>query len=139
MCHILSSSSAPHKLFHCTGKQEGVTITLDSAYGEFLTDDRVVISLKGGELYVLTLVADSMRSVRSFHFDKAAASVLTCTVCSSIQNLFMLCHYIRFLVYIIFSHGVYYKQEDGTVPETVFYKPIGVHLVSLFGRINNYQ
>ncbi|KAK3856715.1 hypothetical protein Pcinc_036978 [Petrolisthes cinctipes] len=62
-------------------KQEGVMISLDSAYGEFLTDDRVVISLKGGELYVLTLVADSMRSVRSFHFDKAAASVLTCSMC----------------------------------------------------------
>ncbi|KAG7154434.1 Cleavage and polyadenylation specificity factor subunit 1-like 2 [Homarus americanus] len=62
-------------------KQEGVVISLDCAYGEFLTEDRVVISLKGGELYVLTLVADSMRSVRSFHFDKAAASVLTCSMC----------------------------------------------------------
>ncbi|KAK8376849.1 hypothetical protein O3P69_010050 [Scylla paramamosain] len=62
-------------------KQEGVVISLDCAHGEFLTEDRVVISLKGGELYVLTLVADSMRSVRSFHFDKAAASVLTCSMC----------------------------------------------------------
>nr|XP_053638163.1 cleavage and polyadenylation specificity factor subunit 1-like [Cherax quadricarinatus] len=62
-------------------KQEGVVISLDCAYGEFLTEDRVVISLRGGELYVLTLVADSMRSVRSFHFDKAAASVLTCSMC----------------------------------------------------------
>ncbi|KAG0711406.1 Cleavage and polyadenylation specificity factor subunit 1 [Chionoecetes opilio] len=62
-------------------KQEGVIISLDNASGEFLTEDRVVISLKGGELFVLTLVADSMRSVRSFHFDKAAASVLTCSMC----------------------------------------------------------
>lgn len=62
-------------------RQEGVVISLDCAYGEFLTEDRLVISLKGGELYVLTLVADSMRSVRSFHFDKAAASVLTCSMC----------------------------------------------------------
>ncbi|XP_068228833.1 cleavage and polyadenylation specificity factor subunit 1 [Palaemon carinicauda] len=71
-------------------KQEGVVISLDCAYGQFLTEDRVVISLKGGELYVLTLVADSMRSVRSFHFDKAAASVLTCsmTVCED-QYLFL--------------------------------------------------
>lgn len=37
----------------------------------------MVISLKGGEIYVLTLVTDGMRSVRAFHFDKAAASVLT--------------------------------------------------------------
>lgn len=63
-----------------SGKQEGVVFSLDCAYGVFLTEDRVVVSLKGGELYVLTLVADSMRSVRSFHFDKAAASVLTCNV-----------------------------------------------------------
>lgn len=30
--------------------------------------------------YVLTLVTDGMRSVRAFHFDKAAASVLTTSV-----------------------------------------------------------
>lgn len=72
------------------GKQEGVIISLDCAHGEFLTEDRVVISLKGGELYVLTLVADSMRSVRSFHFDKAAASVLTCSV--SVIHGVCVCH-----------------------------------------------
>lgn len=38
------------------------------------------MSLKGGELYILTLCADSMRSVRSFHFSKAASSVLTSCV-----------------------------------------------------------
>ena len=30
--------------------------------------------------YVLTLITDGMRSVRAFHFDKAAASVLTTSV-----------------------------------------------------------
>ncbi|XP_075438019.1 cleavage and polyadenylation specificity factor subunit 1-like [Ascaphus truei] len=40
----------------------------------------MVISLKGGEIYVLTLITDGMRSVRSFHFDKAAASVLTTSI-----------------------------------------------------------
>lgn len=33
--------------------------------------------------YVLTLITDGMRSVRAFHFDKAAASVLTTCVSSS--------------------------------------------------------
>ncbi|CAG0890026.1 unnamed protein product [Darwinula stevensoni] len=61
--------------------QEGVKIALDCAQALFIDSERVVISLKGGELYVLTLVTDSMRSVRSFHFDKAAASVLTACIC----------------------------------------------------------
>lgn len=34
--------------------------------------------------YVLTLITDGMRSVRAFHFDKAAASVLTTCVSAAI-------------------------------------------------------
>ncbi|XP_035428189.1 cleavage and polyadenylation specificity factor subunit 1 [Cygnus atratus] len=57
--------------------QDGVKLTLDCAQAAFISYDKMVISLKGGEIYVLTLITDGMRSVRSFHFDKAAASVLT--------------------------------------------------------------
>lgn len=57
--------------------QEEVKITLDCSQATFIASDKVVISLKGGEIYVLTLITDGMRSVRAFHFDKAAASVLT--------------------------------------------------------------
>ncbi|CAH2286336.1 cleavage and polyadenylation specificity factor subunit 1 isoform X1 [Pelobates cultripes] len=57
--------------------QEGVRISLDCSQATFISYDKMVISLKGGEIYVLTLITDGMRSVRSFHFDKAAASVLT--------------------------------------------------------------
>ncbi|XP_036411332.1 cleavage and polyadenylation specificity factor subunit 1 [Megalops cyprinoides] len=57
--------------------QEEVKITLDCAQSCFIASDKMVISLKGGEIYVLTLITDGMRSVRAFHFDKAAASVLT--------------------------------------------------------------
>ncbi|XP_014670530.1 PREDICTED: cleavage and polyadenylation specificity factor subunit 1-like isoform X2 [Priapulus caudatus] len=62
--------------------QEGVKISLDCAQASFAAFDRLVISLKGGELYVLTLLADGMRSVRGFHFDKAASSVLTTCICT---------------------------------------------------------
>uniref|UniRef100_A0A8C4Q1K6 Cleavage and polyadenylation specificity factor subunit 1 n=1 Tax=Eptatretus burgeri TaxID=7764 RepID=A0A8C4Q1K6_EPTBU len=57
--------------------QEGLKMTLDCAQAAFIAYDKIVISLKGGEIYVLTLITDGMRSVRSFNFDKAAASVLT--------------------------------------------------------------
>ena len=35
---------------------DGVCISLDCAQAEFLTPDRAVISLKGGELYILSLL-----------------------------------------------------------------------------------
>ncbi|TKS88975.1 Cleavage and polyadenylation specificity factor subunit 1 [Collichthys lucidus] len=57
--------------------QDEVRITLDCSQSDFIAYDKMVISLKGGEIYVLTLITDGMRSVRAFHFDKAAASVLT--------------------------------------------------------------
>ncbi|KAK3085849.1 hypothetical protein FSP39_009622 [Pinctada imbricata] len=62
--------------------QEGVRIALDCCQLALMSYDKLVISLKGGELYVLTLVVDGMRSVRSFNFDKSAASVLTSCMCT---------------------------------------------------------
>ena len=41
----------------------GVKLSLDCAQAEFLTPERAVISLKGGELYVLSLLVDGMRWV----------------------------------------------------------------------------
>ncbi|XP_067007220.1 cleavage and polyadenylation specificity factor subunit 1 isoform X2 [Anabrus simplex] len=70
--------------------QDGVKMSLEGAQASFISYDRLVISLKGGELYVLTLYADSMRSVRSFHFEKAAASVLTTCTCICEDNYLFL-------------------------------------------------
>ncbi|XP_059412760.1 cleavage and polyadenylation specificity factor subunit 1 [Carassius carassius] len=70
--------------------QEEVKITLDCSQASFITSDKMVISLKGGEIYVLTLITDGMRSVRAFHFDKAAASVLsTCMTTMEPGYLFL--------------------------------------------------
>uniref|UniRef100_A0A8C5DQ71 Cleavage and polyadenylation specificity factor subunit 1 n=1 Tax=Gouania willdenowi TaxID=441366 RepID=A0A8C5DQ71_GOUWI len=70
--------------------QEEVKITLDCAQSDFIDYDKMVISLKGGEIYVLTLITDGLRSVRAFHFDKAAASVLTtCMVTMEPGYLFL--------------------------------------------------
>lgn len=73
-------------LFSFIEPQEGVKISLEGAQVAFISADRLVISLKSGELYVLSLFADSMRSVRGFHFDKAAASVLTSCVSARKMN-----------------------------------------------------
>lgn len=70
--------------------QENIKITLEGAQACFISNDRLVMSLKGGELYVLTLYADSMRSVRSFHLEKAAASVLTTCTCVCEENYLFL-------------------------------------------------
>merc|ERR1719239_1709100 len=59
---------------------EGVKVSLDCAVAEFLSPDQLVISLKGGELYVLSLLVDSLRAVKGFHMDKAAASVLITSI-----------------------------------------------------------
>ncbi|XP_071482088.1 cleavage and polyadenylation specificity factor subunit 1-like [Diadema antillarum] len=61
--------------------QEGVKLSLDCTQATFISYDRLALSLKDGEIYVLTLLVDGMRSVRGFHLDKAAASVLTTCIC----------------------------------------------------------
>ena len=71
-------------------KQEGVKISLDCAVADFLSPEQIVISLKGGELYVLSLLVDSLRSVKGFHLDKAAASVLTTSLCLPAPNYLFL-------------------------------------------------
>ena len=58
-----------------------VKISLDAAVGVFASYDRMIISLKGGELYMLHLLTDGIRGVQGFHLDKSAASVLTTCLC----------------------------------------------------------
>lgn len=70
--------------------QEDIKISLDCAQTGFLEDDTLVLSLKNGDLYVLSLVADSMRYVRSFHFHLAASSVLTTCLCVCEHNFLFL-------------------------------------------------
>lgn len=74
------NSTAEHSTAFPLKPQDGVKISLDVSQFCFISNDKIVLSLKDGELYVLTLLADSMRSVRSFHFSKAASSVLTSCV-----------------------------------------------------------
>ena len=61
-------------------QQKGVVISLDASRSCFISNDKLLVALKSGDLYVLTLFNDGMRSIRKFHFQKAASSVLTTCV-----------------------------------------------------------
>lgn len=86
-------------------QQEDINLVLDRATATFISSDKLVTSLCNGDLYVITLYADSMRAVRSFHFEKCASSVLTTciTVCldsylflgSRLGNSLLLRYYAR--------------------------------------------
>ena len=57
---------------------ENTKITLDCSHACFITTDQLVVSLKGGELYIITLITDteSLRSVRGFSIEKGPGSVI---------------------------------------------------------------
>ena len=65
-----------------TIRQRGVQLSLDASQACFISHDKLVISLKGGDLYVLTLFNDGMGNVRKFYFEKAASSVMSSCITS---------------------------------------------------------
>ncbi|XP_071821020.1 cleavage and polyadenylation specificity factor subunit 1-like isoform X2 [Apostichopus japonicus] len=71
-------------------KQENVNLTLDCCKAAFISNENLVISLKGGEIYVLTLLVDGMRSMRGFDLSKAASSVLPTCVCAIEDKFYFL-------------------------------------------------
>ena len=62
-------------------------IQLDNAHACFLAPEKLLVSLKGGELYLFHLVTD-VRSIQKIVITKAGASVLT--VCVSLTKLYFL-------------------------------------------------
>ena len=46
-----------------------------------MESERVLVSLKSGDIYLITLLSDGMRSVKKFNWHKAATSVLTSCIC----------------------------------------------------------
>lgn len=60
--------------------QKGVKLSLDACRTCFISNDKLLVVTKTGDLYVLTLFHDGMRSIRQFHFQKAASSVIASCV-----------------------------------------------------------
>ncbi|XP_066019502.1 cleavage and polyadenylation specificity factor subunit 1-like [Pocillopora verrucosa] len=107
------NSIAEHSTDFPLKVQEGVVITLDGAQTLFISSDKLVFSLKGGEIYVVTLVTDGVRSVRGFNFDKAAASVLTSCVCECGNGYLFLGSRLGNSILVKYTE----KEELGTEPD----------------------
>lgn len=60
--------------------QSSAPMAMDCSNAVFLGSDHVVVSLKGGEIYILTLVPDGMRGIRNIIFEKAASGVIASCV-----------------------------------------------------------
>jgi len=60
-------------------------IALDLAEAIFISNDKVLISIKSGDVYLLTLHTDTMRTMKEFTFDRIGSTVL-CN-CVSRKNL----------------------------------------------------
>jgi cleavage and polyadenylation specificity factor subunit 1 len=67
---------------------EHVRISLDSSQATFIDSNRMVISLKGGEIYTITLKTDpeSLRTVQDIHFEKCPTSVISTTLTKCNDN-----------------------------------------------------
>ena len=55
-------------------------IVFDACRLCLLESDKVAVILKTGDIHIITLLTDEMRAVKSFNFQKAATSVLTCCI-----------------------------------------------------------
>ncbi|CAF1195327.1 unnamed protein product [Adineta ricciae] len=62
-------------------------IALDAAEAMFISNDRVLISIKTGDVYLLTLHTDTMRTMKEFTFDRIGSTVLCSCLCKCDDNL----------------------------------------------------
>lgn len=64
-----------------------LAISMDCSQAAFVSKEQVVVALRGGEIYVLTLVPEGMRGLKNILFEKAAAAVLPSCVSGEICTL----------------------------------------------------
>lgn len=56
-------------------KIDYINISLDLSQAVFLNHNKILFILKDGEVYLLTLFNDDMRSIKNFHFERIASTV----------------------------------------------------------------
>lgn len=65
---LLSASSGDEKVDY-------LNISLDLSHAVFLNHNKILFILKDGDVYLVTLFNDDMRSIKSFHFELIASTV----------------------------------------------------------------
>ena len=78
------NSMAESTSSHLTLRQPvGLSISMDCSQAVFISDEQLVVALRGGEIYSLTLLPDGLRGIRNILFEKTAAGVLpSCVRCA---------------------------------------------------------
>lgn len=82
-CFTKESSDYPLNDQEAPGTDNLINISLDLAKAQFLTSNKILFVLKGGEIYLVTLFNDDMRCIKNFKFEKLATTVhpSTLTLC----------------------------------------------------------
>jgi len=67
---------------------EKTKISLDCSHSVFVAPDQLILSLKGGEIYIITLITDSesLRTIRSFNIEKGPGSVIASCLTKCFDN-----------------------------------------------------
>ena len=54
----------------------GLVVTMDGSQAVFLSGDHLMVALRGGDIFSLTLIPDGVRGLRNILFEKTASGVL---------------------------------------------------------------
>ena len=76
MGYSLNSLSEASTNFQLRSASPPLAIAMDCSHAVFVSKEQVVVSLRSGEIYILTLVPEGIRGVKNILFEKAAAAVL---------------------------------------------------------------
>ena len=83
----LNSLAEPHSAYQLRDPPTSLAISMDCSRSCFISPEQVVTSLRGGEIYILTLVPDGMRGIKNVLFEKTAAAVLaSCVSWGGLRN-----------------------------------------------------
>ena len=73
--------------FQLRQSPQNLAIAMDCSHAAFVSKEQIVVSLRTGEIYVLTLVPDGLRGIKNILFEKAAAGVLPSCVSPSLPTI----------------------------------------------------